>query len=146
MRIVVAFFAVLIISMPVLAGGSSFAVSETPQAGSAAAPATTEVKVGLGIENLDLTGATDSFQVAPDTKIYAWARVADVAPGSTVTLTFRKGDKDVYHREVTIPSVPFRIHAYKTFRSGDGGEWKAVLTGAESKELGSVAFKVEITK
>ncbi len=140
MRTVVALSAVLIVLSPILANGSLMAA----QAGAAAAA--NEVKVGLGIENLDLTGASDSFQVAPDTKIYAWARVTDVAPGSSVTLTFKKGDKDVYHREVAIPSVPFRIHAYKTFRSGDGGEWKVVLTGAESKELGSVTFKVEITK
>jgi hypothetical protein len=122
--------------------------ASTPAELQAASPtaSTTELKAGLGIENMDLTGAADSFKVAPDTKIYAWARVKDVAAGSSVSLAFKKGDKEVYRKEITIPSVPYRIDAYRTFRSGDAGDWKIILAGADGKELASTDFKVEIAK
>lgn len=110
------------------------------------AASTAELKAGLGIENMDLTGAADSFKVAPDTKIYAWARVKGVAAGSSVSLAFKKGDKEIYRKEIAIPSVPYRINAYRTFRPGDAGEWKIVLAGADGKELASTDFKVEIAK
>ncbi len=111
----------------------------------AAAPAT-EAKVGLGVEKMELTGAADSFKVAPDTRIYGWARVKDVAPGSNVSIVFSKGDKEVYKREVTIPSVPYRINAYRTFRAGDAGDWRLSITGPDGKEIASAPFKVEISK
>lgn len=117
-----------------------------PAAQQQAAAAATELKAGLGIEKMELTEAADSFKVAPDTKIYAWARVRGVAPGSSVTLAFKKGDKEVYRKEVTIPSVPYRINAYRTFRAGDAGDWKIILSGVEGKELASASIKVEITK
>jgi hypothetical protein len=116
-----------------------------PQAAKQAAAPATELKAGLGLENMELTEAADSFKVAPDTRIYAWARVKGVAPGS-VTLAFKKGDKEVYRKEITIPSVPYRINAYRTFRAADGGDWKIVLTGADGKEIASTDIKVEITK
>lgn len=104
----------------------------------------TEVRAGLGVENLDLTGAAESFEIAPDTKIYAWAKVRDVAAGSNVTVAFKKGDKVAYSKEIAVPSVPYRIYAYKTFRKGDEGDWNLVVSGPDGKELGSMAFKVSV--
>ncbi len=117
------------------------------QAAASAAPASaTEVKVGLGIDKLDVTDAADSFKIAPDTKIYGWARVKDVAAGSSVSIVFSKGDIEVYKKEVSIPSVPYRINAYRTFRSADAGDWKPSIVGPDAKEIASMTFKVEITK
>jgi len=112
----------------------------------AAAASSAEAKVGQGIENLELTGAAESFNIAGDTKLYGWARLKDVAPGSSVIMAFKKGDKEVYRKEISIPSVPYRIHTYRTFRAGDSGEWTFIVAGADGKELGSTTFKVEITK
>ena len=111
-----------------------------------AAASSMEVQVGLGIENLELTGASDSFKVAADTKIYGWARLKNVAPGSSIVMAFKKGEKEVYRKEVSVPSVPYRIHTYRTFRSGDSGDWTLVVSGADGKELASTPFKVGITK
>ena len=122
------------------------AASGPAYAQAAPAASETEAKVGLGIEKLDLTGASDSFKIAPDTRIYGWARVRGVEPGSNVSLVFNKGDKEVYKKEVAIPSVPYRINAYRTFRSGDSGDWKVSIIGPDGKELASTAFKVEVTQ
>jgi hypothetical protein len=124
----------------------AFLVSVPAAAQQQAAASETELKAGLGIEKMELTEAADSFKVAPDTKIYAWARVRGVAPGSSVALAFSKGDKEIYRKEITIPSVPYRINAYRTFRSGDAGDWKITLSGADGKEIASTNIKVEITK
>ncbi len=139
--VLLALCSLLIVSFTEVAAANS----PGQQAGSGAA-ASTEVKAGLGIENLELTGASDSFKIAADTKIYGWSRVKDVSPGSSVVLAFKKGDKEIYRREVSVPSVPYRINAWRTFRAGDAGDWKLVVTGADGKELGSTSFKVEITK
>jgi len=126
---------------------ASWAVESIQAPSAAAAPGSgTEVKVGLGVENREVVGASDSFDIAPDTKIYGWVRVKDVAPGSTITLVFRKGDKEVFQKELPVPSVPFRTNAYRTFRSGDEGDWSLVVLSADGKELASATFKVTIKK
>jgi hypothetical protein len=119
--------------------------STQAQEKAAASPAM-EVKIGLGIEKLELTGAADSFKIAPGTKIFAWTRVKGVPAGSAVSIVFKKGDRQVFTKEFSIASIPYRINAYRTFRAGDAGDWTAVVTGSEGKELASSAFKVEITK
>ena len=113
------------------------------QAASSAAGAS-EVKVALGVENLEPTGAATSFDIDAGTKLYIWARVADLPSGGNVTLAFKKGDIDVYHREVSIPSTPYRIYAYRIFRAGDSGDWSATLSGPDGKELASAAVKVTV--
>jgi hypothetical protein len=137
----------LVLSFAVSASYSSPMIAGIghPQASTTAAPSM-EVKAGLGIENLDLTGASDSFKIAPDTKIYAWTRVKGVAPGSAVSIAFKKGDKEVYRKEVTVPSVPFRLNTFRTFRAGDAGDWTIAVTGSDAKELAATTIKVEINK
>ncbi len=132
--------------MSFAAPGPMAASGPENQQATAAAASDTEAKVGLGIEKLDLTGASDTFKVAPDTRIYGWARVKGVEPGSNVSLVFNKGDKEIYKKEVAIPSVPYRINAYRTFRSGDSGDWKLSIVGPDGKELASTAFKVEVSQ
>ncbi len=129
-----------------LVPGSLAATRSGAQQAASTPASSTEVKAGLGLDKMELTGASETFEIAPDTRIYGWARVKGVAAGSNVAIAFKKGDKEVYREEVSIPSVPYRINAYRTFRSGDAGDWKLVIAGADGKELASTAFKVEITK
>ncbi len=112
-----------------------------PAASEAASPGL-DVKLCLAIENKDPKEPATSFKVAPDTKIYAWTRVTG-QPGD-VTIAFVKGDKDVWTQNLSVPGVPYRTNAYRTFRKGDGGDWKAVVRDSAGKELGSAPFKVEI--
>jgi hypothetical protein len=132
-------------TIALIPGAFAYPIPEEVRA--AASPASgSEVKAGLGIENLDLTGAAESFNIAPDTRIYAWARIAGNADVGNVAIVFSKGGKEVYSKQISVPSVPYRIFAYRTFRAGDAGEWKVSLAGADGKELAATAFKVEITK
>jgi hypothetical protein len=103
-----------------------------------------EVQVGTGVERKDLTGAAEEFKVAPDTKLYVWAKVSGVAAGGKVTLAFFKGDTEAYKRELSVSGSPYRLNVYKTFRAADGGDWTAKVLGEDGSEIATAKFKVEI--
>jgi Protein of unknown function (DUF2914) len=108
--------------------------------------ATSELKVGTGVEKKEIVGAAEEFKIAADTKIWAWAKAASLAADAKVTLAFSKGDKEAFRKELQAAGSPWRVTAYKTFRAGDGGDWTAKLLGPDGAELASAKFKVEITK
>ena len=121
--------------------------AEAPKAPAAEkTAASTELKVGTGVESKALVGAAEEFKVAADTKIWAWAKASGLAPDAKLTLTFNKGDKEAYRKELQAAGSPWRVNAYKTFRAGDGGDWTARLLGPDGAELAAAKFKVEITK
>ncbi|HEU4952653.1 MAG TPA: DUF2914 domain-containing protein [Holophagaceae bacterium] len=124
----------------------SLILAAIPALLSAQAPApapTADVKTGLGVEHYELTGAATEFKVAPDTKIYAWAKVTGVTDG-TVTVVFLKDGQEKARQELKVPHSPYRTHAYRTFRKGDGGAWTVKVIGADGTALGSADFKVEV--
>ena len=100
-----------------------------------------EVKVGTGVEKMELAGEATDFKVAAGTKLYAWTKVWGA--GDTATVVFSKGDAST-KVELKVPHSPYRTHAYRTFRAGDGGSWTVKVLGADGTELGSAAFTVEI--
>lgn len=102
-----------------------------------------EVKTGLGIEHYELTGAASDFKVAADTKIYAWTKIDGIQDG-TVTIVFLKAGQAVSKQELKVPHSPYRTHAYRTFRKGDGGAWMVKVIGADGLELGSSSFTVTL--
>ena len=106
--------------------------------------ASAEVKVGTAVEKMELQGESADFKVPSGTKIWVWTRVKEA--GDSVFIAFEKGGNTVFKQELKVPHSPYRTHAYRTFRSGDGGAWKAVVLGADGKELGSAVFTVEITQ
>jgi hypothetical protein len=104
--------------------------------------ATAEVKVGTGVEKMELQGETAAFKVAANTKIYAWTKVTGAAD-STITVAFSKGDK-TSKQELKVPRSPYRTNAYRTFRAGDEGSWTVKVLAADGAELGSATFTVEL--
>jgi len=111
-----------------------------------AAPGASDIRTGSGIESRELTGASDSFQIAPDTRIYAVAHIRESGAVGIVKIVFKKAGKDVFSKELQAPSVPYRTNAFRTFRRGDDGDWSVALAGPDGKELASQSFKVEISK
>ena len=103
--------------------------------------ASAEVKVGTGVEKMELQGESASFKVAAGTKIYAWTKVAGAAD-SSITVVFSKGDR-TSKMELKVPRSPYRTNAYRTFRKGDEGSWTVKVLSADGAELGTAAFTVE---
>ena len=104
--------------------------------------AAAEVKVGTGIDKMELQGEAAAFTVEAGTKLHVWTKVSGAAD-STIAVVFIKGDK-TSRQELKVPRSPYRTHAYRTFRKGDEGGWTAKVVGADGAELGSATFTVEI--
>ena len=107
------------------------------------AAGTADVKVGTGVEKYEVTGASDSFTVAPNTRIYAATKLSGVEPG-TVNVVWSKDGKEVSKTELKVPRATYRTHAYRTFRAGDSGAWTAKIVGADGAELGTASFQVTV--
>jgi hypothetical protein len=101
------------------------------------------VKVGTGVEKYEVTGSSDSFTVAPNTRIYAATKLTGVEPG-TVNVVWSKDGKEVSKTELKVPRASYRTHAYRTFRAGDSGAWTAKVVGTDGTELGSTSFQVAV--
>ncbi len=110
---------------------------------SALAAGTADVKVGTGVEKYEITGASDTFTVAPNTRIYAATKLSGMEPG-TVTVVWSKDGKEVSKTELKVPRANYRTHAYRTFRAGDTGAWTAKVVGTDGTELGSTSFQVQV--
>lgn len=101
------------------------------------------VKVGTGVEKYEVTGTSDNFTVAPNTRIYAATKLTGVEPG-TVNVVWSKDGKEVSKTELKVPRASYRTHAYRTFRAGDSGAWTAKVVGTDGTELGSTSFQVQV--
>lgn len=110
----------------------------------ALAAGTAEVKVGTGVEKYDIVGGSDTFKLAPNTRIYASTRLTDVSVGA-VTVVWSKDGKEVSKTELKVPRSPYRTYAYRTFRAGDSGAWTAKVMDAEGGELGTASFTVDVS-
>ena len=102
-----------------------------------------EVKVGTAIEKYEVTGASDTFKVTPETKLYAGAKLSGV--DEKVTFVFLKDGAEASKVELKVPRSPYRTHAYKTMRAGDSGNWTVKVMGPDGAELASSDFKVEVS-
>lgn len=100
-----------------------------------------EVKMGTGVEKMEVVGEATDFKVAAGTRLYAWTKVWN--PGDSVTVVFSKGETSS-KQELKVPHSPYRTNAYRTFRQGDSGSWTVKVLAADGTELGSAAFTVEI--
>lgn len=112
--------------------------------GAEAAPSAA-VKVGTGVENREVTGEATPLEVAPDTSVYLWAKVAGLPADAKVKLVLEKGGT-TWERERAMAGSPYRTWVYRTFRAGDSGEWTAKVLGPDGAELGTLKFQVEIRK
>jgi hypothetical protein len=101
-----------------------------------------EVKVGTGIEKMEIQGEAAAFTVEAGSRIHAWTKVVGAAD-TTIAVVFAKGDK-TSRQELKVPRSPYRTHAYRTFRKGDEGSWTVKVMGADGAELGTATFTVEI--
>ena len=130
--------------LPAILLAATLAPAQAPAPAPPAAPkAAAELKLGLGIEKGEVTGAAESFKVAPGTRIYAWTRVSG-AKDQDITIAFARDGKTAFQQKLPVKSSPYRCDAVRTFRTGDAGTWTAQVLAADGTELGSASFTVEI--
>lgn len=105
--------------------------------------ASAEVKVGLKVDQMTIQGESGNFSIPAGTRIFMWTKVSGSAE-SSVQAVFEKGGKEVFKQELKVPRSPYRTHAYRTFRTGDGGAWTVKVVGANGEVLGKAEFTVEV--
>lgn len=132
----------IIVAVPLVLALAFVARAQAAKPKAPAGPATAEVKVGTGIEKMELQGESKAFTVAAGSKVHVWTKVTGAAD-TTIAVVFTKGEK-MSRQELKVPRSPYRTNAYRTFRKGDEGAWTAKVVGADEAELGAVAFTVEI--
>lgn len=118
-----------------------------PAAAAPSGAAAESVKVGTGVANRAIEGEAASFSIAAGTRIYAWAQLDGMTPGTALKIVWKRDGKEVSTSilSTAVPTARWRTHGYKTFRAGDGGAWTAVFMTQDGVELGSASFMVEIT-
>ncbi len=124
-----------LVAIPVLLTAGPVARAQVAKPGA-------EVRVGTGVEKMELQGEATIFKVAAGTKLYAWTKVTGAAD-STISFVFAKGDK-TSKQELKVPRSPYRTNAYRTFRKGDEGAWTVKVLAADGADLGKAEFTVEI--
>lgn len=101
------------------------------------------VKVGTGVEKMELQGASDSFKVAPGTKLWVWTKVTGAAD-SSIKVVFERNGKEAFQQTLKVVRSPYRTQAYRTFRKGDDGTWTAKVLSETGAELGKTTFSVTL--
>jgi len=132
----------ILVAVPLVLALAFVARAQAAKPSAPAGPATAEVKVGTGVEKMELQGESASFKVAAGTKIYAWTKVAGAA--DTTIRGRLPTEPRAPAKGLRVPGRPSRTSAYGTFRKVDEGAWTAKVVGADGAELGSASFTVEI--
>jgi len=133
-------FLPMVVALPLVLTLAFVARAQSAKATSDKAVA--DVKVGTGIEKMEIQGEAAAFSVEAGSKIHVWTKVVGAAD-TTIAVVFAKGDK-TSRQELKVPRSPYRTYAYRTFRKGDEGSWTVKVLSADGAELGTAAFTVEI--
>ena len=64
-----------------------------------------DVKVGTGVEKMELQGEAKSFKVSAGTKLWVWTKVSGAAEGS-ISVVFEKDGKAAFKQELKVPRSP----------------------------------------
>lgn len=81
-----------------------------------------EISVGTGIENRELVGAAQTFQLGTG-KVFCFSRVSNAA-GSEIEHVWYKGDTEVARVRLAVAGSPWRTYSSKNLGEDGAGEWR----------------------
>ena len=127
------------------------APASAPKASAPAAAAAgdmkAEVQIGTAVENHAVQGAAEKFTVAAGTKLWAWAQLEGMTPGTSLKIVWKRDGKEVSTSSLStpVPAARYRTQGFRTFHAGDAGNWTAEFMTSDGASLGSASFTVEIS-
>lgn len=87
-------------------------------------------------------GAGTSFSLDGD-KVWAWVKVDNAGPPSTITMVWRKGEEVAFRYELKVgQSKDWRTWSRKTLRKGDAGDWAVDVLDADGALLSTLHFTI----
>lgn len=100
---------------------SAVGAQQPSQAGAAMAPAA-ELSVGTAIENRELVGAAETFQLSAG-KVFCFSKISNAA-GSEIEHVWYKGDAEVARVKLMVGGSPWRTYSSKNLGDDGAGEWR----------------------
>ncbi|TNF23577.1 MAG: DUF2914 domain-containing protein [Deltaproteobacteria bacterium] len=101
-----------------------------------------ESAIATGIADREPVGADDAFTVDA-ARIWAWIKVKNDGPPTTVTMVWRKGDEIAFRYTLDIGTSPgWRTWSNKTLRAWDAGDWTVDVLDANGLRVAALRFEV----
>lgn len=101
---------------------SAVGAQQPTQAGTPAMAPAAELSVGTAIENRELVGAAESFQLSAG-KLYCLSKVSNAA-GSEIEHVWYKGDAEVARVKLMVAGSPWRTYSSKNLGEDGAGQWR----------------------
>lgn len=92
------------------------------QAGEPTMAPAAELSVGTAIENRELVGAAETFQLSTG-KVFCMSKVSNAA-GSEIEHVWYKGDNEVARVKLMVGGSPWRTYSSKNLGDDGAGEWR----------------------
>ena len=126
-----------VVALFVVAGTAG--AQEATQAGATAAP-TAELMIGTGIENRELVGPGETFQLSVG-KLYCFSRISNAA-GSEIEHVWYKGDTEMARVKLSVGGSPWRTYSSKNLGDDGAGDWRCEVVH-NGNVLQSTRFTVQ---
>jgi hypothetical protein len=101
---------------------TSLGAQEPTQAGTPAMAPMAELSVGTAIENKELVGAAETFQLSAG-KVFCFSKVSNAA-GSEIEHVWYKGDAEVARVKLMVGGSPWRTYSSKNLGEDGAGDWR----------------------
>jgi hypothetical protein len=101
---------------------TTLGAQEPTQAGVPATAPAAELSVGTAIENRELVGASETFQLSVG-KLFCMSRVSNAA-GSEIEHVWYKGDAEVARVKLMVSGSPWRTYSSKNLGDDGAGNWR----------------------
>lgn len=101
---------------------TTLGAQDPTQAGTPAMAPAAELMIGTGIENRELVGPGEAFQLSAG-KLYCFSRVSNAA-GSEIEHVWYKGDAEVARVKLAVSGSPWRTYSSKNLGEDGAGDWR----------------------
>lgn len=101
--------------------------------------------LGTGVENRQLTGQADSFDLSVG-KVWAWIKVNNSGDPSQVTMVWKRDGEESWRIDLNVGTSPaWRTWSRKTIRKWDAGIWTVDILAPDGTMIESIEFEVKPT-
>ncbi|MFH1282818.1 MAG: DUF2914 domain-containing protein [bacterium] len=102
-----------------------------------------ELKLGTGIEEREVVGESEIFDLNVSNKVYCWSCVKGAEEPTKILHKWYYGDNMISEISLNIAYPRHRTWSYKTITPDMAGAWKVEVIDNEGNLLGVKAFSVK---
>ena len=118
------------------------AAVKTAEAATIADELSAEIKLGTGIEKMNILGEAAAFP-ANGKDVFCWTRIKGAKTPTKVTHIWSFEGKESAKVELEVKSFSWRTWSSRTILPEWNGKWKVAIVDAAGKTIGSAEFTAE---